>query len=261
MPGSQLRNGSAHGKMAVQSRRRQTILAMPNFSEDTPMQYEPIQPRHLSHDLRGPLNTVLGFTELLLDGIEGPLNEIQIEDISAIRRSAEDLLELINTMVDLSKLDVNQLPFHLAPVALDEILNQLVSDSTKTSLNIALEIPAEIPTVKGDRQRIEQILNHLVTFMQAQGASQIRIQVKAGSQAVTTQITTPEVILTDRQQAELFEATAAVDSTGRSKLTTGGLWLPLAAKLVANQDGQLDAFSQPKTGLTFVLTLPVSEAQ
>lgn len=234
---------------------------MSTVSEDIPVQYEPIQPRHLSHDLRGPLNSVLGFTELLLDGIEGPLNEIQMEDISAIRQSAQDLLELINNMVDLSKLDADQLQLHLAPVALDEIINQLVADFSKTNFKIVLETPAKIPAVNVDRQRIRQILDYLVAFLRAQGASQIQIRMLAEPRAVTTQVTAPEVTLTTQQQAELFEATAAVDSSGRSKVTTGGLSLPLAAKLAAKLDGQLHALSKSATGVTFVLTLPLFEAR
>ena len=62
-----------------------------------------------SHHLRGPLNSILGFTELLLEGIEGPINEIQAEDLTAIQTSAKNLLQLINTVVDLSKLADDQL--------------------------------------------------------------------------------------------------------------------------------------------------------
>jgi signal transduction histidine kinase len=238
-----------------------TRSAMTDAPKDTSMKYEPIQPRHLSHDLRGPLNSILGFTELLLDGIEGPLNEIQMEDIAAIRQSAKDLLELINQMVDFSKLEANQLRLRFGPEALDEIISQLVADSTVTNLKLTSEIPAEIPLVEVDRPRVEQLFNHLITFLQAHGASRIEIQILSESQAVITRVTAPGVSLTAPQQAELFEATAAVDSAGRSKLTTGGLSLPLAAKLAASQEGQLYAVSGSTTGLTFVLSLPVLGTQ
>mgnify|MGYP001816433515 CR=1 FL=1 len=234
---------------------------MTDAAKDTSMKYEPIQPRHLSHDLRGPLKSILGFTELLLDGFEGPLNEIQIEDISAIQQSAKDLLELINHMVDWSKLEANQLKLRLGPEALDEIINHLVADSTVTNLKLTSEMPDKIPLVEVDRQRVEHLLSHLIAFLQAHSASQIEIQILAESQAVITRVTAPKVSLTPQQQAELFEATAAVDLAGRSKLTTGGLSLPLAAKLAASQNGQLYAVSGSTTGLTFVLSLPVLGTQ
>ena len=131
----------------------------------------------------------------------------------------------------------------------------------QTNFKIVLETPAKIPAVNVDRQRIKQILDYLVAFLRVQGASQIQIRMLAEPRAVSTQVTAPEVTLTTRQQAELFEATAAVDSSGRSKLTTGGLSLPLAAKLATKLDGQLHALSKSATGVTFVLTLPVFEAQ
>jgi signal transduction histidine kinase len=232
---------------------------MTNVSKETTVRYEAIQPRHLSHDLRGPLNSILGFTELLLDGIEGPLNEIQMEDISAIRQSAKDLLDLINQLVDLSKLEANQLRLRLGPEAFDEIIAHLVTGFAATNLKITSELPTKLPLVKVDRQRVEQLLSYLILFLQTQGATEIEIQVVAESRAVKSQITAPEVSLTPQQHNDLLEAKAAVDTTGRSKLTTGGLLLPLAAKLAASQDGQLTAASEPTTGVTFALSLPVFE--
>ena len=232
---------------------------MTNISNETSVRYESIQPRHLSHDLRGPLNSILGFTELLLDGIEGPLNEIQMQDISAIRQSAKELLELVNQLVDLSKLEANQLRLRPGPEPFREIISQLVAGFATTNLRLTSEVPAKLPLVKVDRQRVEQLLSYLILFLQAQGASEIKIQVVVDSRTVKTEITTPAVSLTPEQQAVLFEATAAVDTAGRSEMTTGGLLLPLAAKLAASQDGQLYAASEPTTGITFALSLPVFE--
>jgi signal transduction histidine kinase len=88
---------------------------------------EPFEVYHLSHDLRGPLNSILGFTELLLEEIEGPLTDIQKEDILAINQSAQNLLHLINTMVDLSKFDAGRMEFNLGEVALDQVVNTVLA--------------------------------------------------------------------------------------------------------------------------------------
>lgn len=81
---------------------------------------QPLEIYHLSHDLRGPLNSILGFAELLLEEIEGPLNETQHADVSAIYQSAQNLLHLINMMVDLSKLEANRLKLDFKAVNLAE---------------------------------------------------------------------------------------------------------------------------------------------
>src|SRR6185503_13419133 len=88
---------------------------------------QPLEVYHLSHDLRGPLNSILGFAELLLEGIEGPLNETQQADMTAIYQSAQNLLYLINTLVDLSKLEANHLIFDFKSVDLNQIIEGMVT--------------------------------------------------------------------------------------------------------------------------------------
>src|SRR4030095_11379092 len=88
--------------------------------------HQPLQLYHLSHDLRGPLNSVLGFSELLLEGLEGPLNEVQIEDITAIRQSATTLLNLINVVVDLSRLEADRLVLTFKLVELEPVIAKVL---------------------------------------------------------------------------------------------------------------------------------------
>jgi K+-sensing histidine kinase KdpD len=253
---SQLRNPNACGKMGLSQHTPQERV-MPGTSDKNSARYEPLQPRHLSHDLRGPLNAILGFTELLLDDIEGPLNDIQREDIAAMRKSALSLLELINTMVDLSKSDVKGLKLLSGPVEFKSLIADAAASPGLQNLAIELDLPDNLPSVEADRNRVKQMIRYPLQFVQTKKATRVVVKAYVSDNEVTMQLTAHDVALPETDLAELFEATAKIDDTGRSKLTAGGLFLPLVGKLAIAQNGRVVAYNTPGTGLTIELGLPV----
>ena len=213
---------------------------------------------HLSHDLRGPLNSILGFTELLYEGIEGPVNEIQLEDLAAIRQSAKNLLRLINTIVDLSKVDAGLITFNQDAIQLQEILQQIIIETQPEDSRVEtmLDIPPSLPPVEGDSERVRQIIANVVSFAQSHKNSSL-IMITAGSDAthITLSVVATGVFFSEKKEAELFELTVSVDSVGRSGLGAGGLMLPLAKQLAERQQGQLWA-KRSNSGTEFILKLP-----
>jgi signal transduction histidine kinase len=215
----------------------------------------PLEVYHLSHDLRGPLNSVLGFAELLLEGIEGPLNDIQIEDITAIRQSAQNLLQLINNVVDLSKLEADRLVLSFAPVDLKTIIQNI---STQTELIVNL--PESLPSLWGDPERVEQMILSLVNFARGlRQEGQITLTTAHDQKAVIIQITGPEEFLPPEQVEGLFELMVKVDSAGRSELGRGGLTLPLTRQLAEKHQGQVWVENREGAGTIFFLKLPVHQ--
>lgn len=221
---------------------------------------QPLALRHLSHDLRGPLNSILGFSELLLDGVEGPLTEMQSEDIAAIRHSAKDLLRLINTMVDLSKLAADDLNLELAEVSLPAVWRDVEATlKQERPIDIKVDLPPALPSVVGDADRIKQIVFNIVHFLvNKEKAKSVVIGFEAGEADGTLQIAAPEVFIPTAQVETLFELTVRIDSQGHSKLTYGGLELPLAWQLAAKQEGGLWVASSEEAGTTFYLKLSLA---
>jgi signal transduction histidine kinase len=241
------------------SERSQSFVVQPRKAEASG---QPLALHHLSHDLRGPLNSILGFAELLMEGIEGPLNENQQEDITAIYRSARNLLHLINSVVDLSKLDADKLKVELGTVNLNEVIEKIVAYDFGLEESKRLEVVSEVdqllPQLLVDRNRVEQIITNLVRFgLRMQQEGQMTITAENDDRAVILQLGLEDVSLSDEQISELFELVVHTDNFGHTKLGLGGLELPLAQLLAEKHQGHLWVERNEASGTTFNLKLPV----
>lgn len=223
---------------------------------------QPLELYHLSHDLRGPLNSILGFSELLLEGVEGPLTDFQQADIEAIYHSAQNLLRLISNLVDLSKLEAGRLNFDFGPVNLEPVLRHIAAfdfgAAKPEQVELKANIPAQLPPVQGDKDRLEQMVMNLLRFVfkqQKQGPVTLSAQSDAG--AITIRVTSG-IELSPEQIAGLFELGVHVDPAGRSELTLGGLELPLTRRLAEKHHGRVWAEATPGHGTVFYLNLPVT---
>lgn len=226
---------------------------------------QPLELYHLAHDLRGPLNSILGFGELLLEGLDGPLTETQQADIAAIYQSAQNLLSLINAVVDLSKLESERLTLDLGPVHLVKILQDLVSTDFGSAKPAEVELmitpPATLPFVWGDRHRMEQILKTLLKFaFTLKKKGPISLTAHAQNQAVLIQLEVGDARLTDEEAGELFDLIVKVDPTGHTKLGRGGVHVPLIRRLIEKQQGRAWAEQNADNRLTFYLSLPLAPA-
>jgi len=225
---------------------------------------QPLKVHHLSHDLRGPLNSILGFAELLKEGIEGPINEIQAEDLAAIHQSARNLLHLIDAIVDLSKLENDGLILTFEPVQLTPIIEHLVASQNERSgshqIDLVASLPESFPPLWADRYRVEQMALSLVRFASSlKQAGQININAYYDEKDVTIEIMVSDILLPPEQLEELFELIVKVNADGRSKLGIGGLDLPLAYQLAKKQAGQVWVESREEMGTTFYLRLPLHQ--
>ncbi|RME71934.1 MAG: hypothetical protein D6784_14360 [Chloroflexi bacterium] len=215
---------------------------------------------HLAHDLRGPLNAILGFTELMLDGIEGPLNETQLADLQAIHTSARRLLDLVNAVVDLSKLEHNRLNIELQPTSIHSVLDKIEQTRFHDEANrLEITLPENLPPAAADSLRLEWMVASLVQFgLEKTKTGQIRLTASSQGAEVIIRVTIPEVVLSASQQAELFEPVAYIDTAGHTRLGPGGIELPLCRQLAEIQGGRL-WFDQQANRLEFYLALPIYE--
>lgn len=228
-------------------------------------QQQPLQVYHLSHDLRGPLNSILGFAELLLEGIEGPLNENQTEDITAIYQSAHNLLLLINNLVDLSKLEAKRIDFDIEPVDLRQILQKVANfdfgPAKPAQTQLVLDLPDTPLSLAGDRVRLEQMLIILSRFAFKQKRNGL-IKLSAGvtAETVTLYLSLGERVIPDSELASLFESVVYIDQAGRSELGRGGLELPVVRHLVENHQGRVWAENEAGVGTRLCIELPAGPA-
>ena len=216
----------------------------------------------MSHELRTPINAVLGYSTLLLENIYGPLNEKQAEGITRTHKAAKHLLELVNDVLDLSKIEAGKIDLRLQPVQFPQLIEDLfvtvrpLADQYGSALGLRHE--GDPMKVVSDPRRLRQILLNLLSNA---------IKFGRGKPIHVTSRSTAEggIVL---EVCDEGEGIAAADlekifdefvQLGKSQLTEGtGLGLPISRRLAELLHGTLEVESELGVGSTFRLTLPAS---
>jgi PAS domain S-box-containing protein len=217
----------------------------------------------MSHELRTPINAVLGYSTLLLERIYGPLNEKQAEGIERTQKAARHLLELVNDVLDLSKIEAGKIDLRLQPVEFPSLIDDLfvtvrpLADEHGSTL--ALEIKGDAPIrVVSDPRRVRQILLNLLSnaikFGKGRPISVLCSRTDDGG-ALVEVIDQGEGISKEDQERIFHEFV----QLGKTQLQDGtGLGLPISRRLAELLDGELSVDSAPDRGSTFRLRLPPS---
>src|SRR5438477_4022126 len=221
---------------------------------------------NVSHELRTPLNSVIGFSELLLTGqVEGaPLSATQRDYLETISRNGRHLLQLINELLDLSKIAAGRMDLHLEPVPLDALFREAV-DSVRAQLEarrhrLALE-PADQPvSVRADRGRVLQILLNLLSnaikFTPDGGLVTLAARVESDGRHVRVTVTDTGIGIAPQDQARLVQEFVQLDAAPSRRYEGTGLGLALSKRLVELHGGAIGVESALGKGSTFWFTLP-----
>jgi PAS domain S-box-containing protein len=216
----------------------------------------------MSHELRTPINAVLGYSTLLLENIYGPLNEKQAEGIQRTQRAAKHLLELVNDVLDLSKIEAGKIDLRLQPVAFPSIVEELFVTvrplADKFGSKLSMESGKEPVSVVSDPRRVRQILlNLLSNAIKFGGAKPIRVTVeRTEDDGVTVSVIDQGEGIPADDQERIFQEFVQL---GKTQLQEGtGLGLPISRRLAELLHGSLVLESQEGKGSTFRLTLPAN---
>ena len=122
---------------------------------------------NMSHELRTPLNSIIGFSRVIMKGIDGPVNETQKQDLTAIYNSGQHLLTLINNILDLSKIEAGKMELQITELNINDLVNGIMSTAVglvkDKPIRLSHEIPPNLPTVQADQTRVRQILLNFVS--------------------------------------------------------------------------------------------------
>ncbi len=222
---------------------------------------------NMSHELRTPLNSIIGFSRVMLKGIDGPLTEMQETDLTAIYDSGRHLLNLINDILDISKINAGKMEIVFEPVDLKDMITSVMS----TALGFVKDKPVELrtyvapdlPMIVADGRRIRQVLINLLGNA-GKFTEQGFIEVSAtfDSEQVVVSVEDSGIGIAPGRLHAVFEQFEQVDATSTRRYGGTGLGIPLSREFVRLHGG--DMWIEETTvgkGTTFCFSLPIGGPQ
>jgi signal transduction histidine kinase len=223
---------------------------------------------NMSHELRTPLNSILGFTDVMLEELDGPLTDLMESDLKVVQKNGKHLLNLINDVLDMAKIEAGKMSLSLERFNLQEVLEEVVEIIGPLARDKALDLriatePTDALDLTADRIRLRQVMINLVgnaIKFTEQGGITLQAMQHNGSVRVAIR-DTGFGIPPDKLEA-IFEAFSQVDTSTTRKASGTGLGLPISRRLIELHGGRLWAESSgiPGEGSTFFVELPL-EAQ
>ncbi|HEV2130631.1 MAG TPA: ATP-binding protein [Longimicrobiaceae bacterium] len=215
----------------------------------------------MSHEMRTPLNAILGYVELLEMGISGALSEMQRFQIERIRATGRQLLDLVNDVLDLTRADVARLDLELRPInlaaAIEETLILVEPQTSAKGIELQVEQLEQCPLVIADLRRLRQVLTNLlsnaVKFTDS-GSILIRCETQ-GEEGVLVSVTDTGIGIAAEELPQIFSEFYQVDSGLTREHGGTGLGLAIARRLARLMGGEVSATSEPGVGSTFTLAL------
>ena len=218
---------------------------------------------NMSHEFRSPLNSILALTRLLLDHVDGPLTDEQTRQVAFVRKAAEDLFELVNDLLDLTKVEAGKIV--IRPVEFDvehlfgALRGMLRPLLVNPSLRLVFEDVAEVPTIQSDEAKVSQILRNFVSnALKFTEAGEIRVSARMSRpDTVVFAVRDTGIGIAPQDQERIFEEFTQIANPLQQRVRGTGLGLPLTRKLAGLLGGHVSVESALGVGSTFSLTLPV----
>ena len=230
---------------------------------------------NMSHELRTPLNSIIGFSRLILKGVDGPLTEVQQTDLTSIYNSSQHLLGLINNLLDYSKIEAGKLELQVEPqVDLRSVFQTALAASWgligDKSITVTIDLPSNLPLIEADRPRVQQIMLNLMSNavkFTAAGQIVIRARVVHGlgprseriEPFVEISVRDTGIGIAEQDLDKLFQPFSQVDGSATRRVGGTGLGLSITRQLVELHGGKIWAESQPGKGSSFTFILPVQQ--
>jgi PAS domain S-box-containing protein len=218
---------------------------------------------NMSHEFRTPLNAILGYTHMLLNGVTGAISDNQRKSLTRIDSNSRHLLALINDILDITRIEAGRMPLNLTTFEIkglvDEVMAELEPIIRRSSLTVATRMPRTLRPLKSDRQKVKQVVLNLLSnalkFTPA-GTVTISASYDRGGRTVGIAVQDTGVGIPYEDQAKVFEDFRQVDSSPTRGYGGTGLGLSICRRLAQMLGGTIELVSGPGKGSTFTLRLP-----
>ena len=221
----------------------------------------------LSHELRAPLNLIIGFSEMIVTSPESyggeRLPDPYRGDVEAIYRNACHLSSLIDDVLDLSQIDADQMAFHREDISVAQVVAEAVGMTAglfeDKGIAVQVDLPPSLPTLYVDRTRIRQILmNLLKNAARFTDEGSVRVAAAADDGGVAISVTDTGLGIPPDELPLVFQEFRQLASAGSRRIGGSGLGLAISRKFARMHGGDVTVRSQVGSGSTFALTLPLA---
>ncbi|MDK3159187.1 PAS domain S-box protein [Kamptonema cortianum] len=223
----------------------------------------------MSHELRTPLNAILGLSEALLEEVYGDLNDRQKRSLTTIEKSGQHLLELINDILDLSKIESGKMELQTTRLNVKALcessLNFIKQQAHQKQLKVNLDIPDEPIEIAVDERRMRQVLVNLlsnaVKFTPDGGQISLKVEAQPENQTLILSVEDSGIGIAPDNIPKLFQPFVQLDSSLSRRYAGTGLGLSLVRRIVELHGGSISLVSEVDRGSTFTVSLPWQASQ
>ena len=218
---------------------------------------------NMSHEFRTPLNAMLGYTSMLLQGVAGPVEPPVKRQLGRIESNGRHLLTIINEILDISRIEAGRMPLQISTFRVPDLVNEVKAELEpiimQRKLSVTIEMPRDLDPITSDRQKVKQILLNLLSNalkFTHQGGVTIAGKRNAREKMMVLSVTDTGIGIAGADQDRIFEDFRQLDNSPTRAYGGTGLGLSICRRLAQMLDGRISVQSQVGKGSTFTLTLP-----
>jgi signal transduction histidine kinase len=219
---------------------------------------------NMSHEFRTPLNAMLGYTSMLLQGVGGPLAPTIGRQLGRIESNGRHLLTIINEILDISRIEAGRMPLQISRFRIPDLVNEVKAELEpivlRSKLSIHVHLGKDLPTLATDRQKVKQILLNLLSNalkFTPHGSVTIAARRQPRESSVSLAVSDTGIGIAAADQEKIFEDFRQLDNSPTRPYGGTGLGLSICRRLSQMLGGRITVQSQLGKGSTFTLTLPV----
>lgn len=221
---------------------------------------------NMTHEFRTPMNSIIGYTEMILDGNDGEINEEQKKDLVIILKSAEKLLGIINDILDLSKLEAGKMNYSIKKFNIIEEILGLIENikgmSQTKGIDLIFEYQEGLPDIYSDPNKINHIVSNLLSnAVKFTDSGSIKVLVSLENEKnINITVSDTGIGIPEDELSSIFDEFRQLDGSSTRKYEGTGLGLTIAKGLVEGLGGTIEVTSQVGVGSTFVIKIPISKS-
>ncbi len=223
---------------------------------------------NMSHEFRTPLNAILGYTHMLLQGVAGDLLPAVKRQLQRIDSNGRHLMTIINEILDITRIEAGKMPMQLSEFNLNELVPEVMTELdpviARSKLTVAPKLCPELPMVYSDRQKVKQIIVNLLSNalkFTHEGSIQITVGYDPVDRNATVSVADTGIGISPEHHEKIFEDFRQVDDSPSRQYGGTGLGLAICRRLATALGGRITVESTMGKGSTFTLTIPAEAEQ